>query len=143
MSGVPGRGGVVPKRSEERRRRNKVVTDKTTPAAPAPVEVPPADPSWHPMAVGWYESLKISGQSQFFEPSDWAAAQVAAWYITELVRKPSSAAFTAAWDAMGALLTTEGERRRVRLEIERQKPVETVPEGVSDIAAWRSKAGDG
>jgi hypothetical protein len=135
--------GPIPKRSAERRRRNKVATDTTAPATALTVEVPNADPSWHPLAVGWYESLKISGQSQFYEPSDWAAAQVAAWYITELVRKPSSVAFSAAWSAMGALLTTEGERRRVRLEIERAKPVETVPEGVSDIAAWRSKAGNG
>jgi hypothetical protein len=135
--------GPIPKRSAERRRRNKVVTDTPAPAVGLTVEVPPTDLSWHPLAVGWYESLKISGQSQFYEPSDWAAAQVAAWYITELVRKPSSVAFSAAWSAMGALLTTEGERRRVRLEIERQKPVEAVPEGVSDIAAWRSMAGNG
>ena len=106
--------GPIPKRSAERRRRNKVITDKATPPATGlTVEVPPADPSWHTLAVGWYESLKISGQSQFYEPSDWAAAQVAAWYITELVRKPSSVAFSAAWSAMGALLTTEGERRWV------------------------------
>jgi hypothetical protein len=76
----------------------------------------------HPIAVGWYESLKDSGQTDFFEPSDWAGAILVAEMITRLLEEEETTAsmFASIWSAMGDLLTTEAARRRVRLEIERQ-----------------------
>ncbi|WP_443043724.1 phage terminase small subunit [Streptomyces sp. GS7] len=67
--------GPVPKRSDQRRRRNE-------PDGPALVKaeagkaptVPRADGSWHPIAKQWFQSLKDSGQAQFYEQSDWLAA---------------------------------------------------------------------
>lgn len=124
MPGVPGRGGPPPKRAEERRRRNKVDIDNVTMAGK--VEIPAADESWHPTAAAWYASLAKSGQHKFYEPSDWAAAHLVADQMSRMLQssRPSSQMFAAVWSAMGDLLTTEGERRRVRVEIERKTPGE-------------------
>lgn len=140
MSGVPGSGGPPPKRSSQRRRAN-------TPAAGEPqhalgaaeVVAPKANSRWHPIAKRWFEALKESGQSQFYEPSDWAAAELIAESmsrdlqpqvvgITETgkvvkERIPLKGASLAAYlKAFSALMVTEGDRRRVRLELERPTP---------------------
>jgi len=125
--------GPVPKRTAERRRRNKTDGEEVTTAvvdARKVVEAPPlalkvtwggAEVEPHPIAVEWYESLKTSGQAQFFEPSDWQVARFVAHEMTRhlLSIKGSAMGFAALMAAMSELLTTEGSRRRVRLEIER------------------------
>lgn len=122
-----GVSGPIAKRAEERRRRNKVDTD--TVEMIGKVDVPPANEEWHPIAVDWYESLAKSGQAKYYEPSDWAAAQLLANQMSGMLLsgKPSAVMFAAVWSAMGDLLTTEGERRRVRLEVNRkaEKPAES------------------
>lgn len=120
MPGVPGRGGPVPKRAQDRRRRNKVDIDTVEVLGEVPV--PPADDEWHPLALEWYESLAKSGQSRYYEPSDWATARYIAEAMTRNLCNPrgfSDKLFSAVLSGMGNLLTTEGERRRVRMEIER------------------------
>lgn len=131
-----GATGPIPKRSEERRRRNKV--DTTQVEIVGTVEVPEPDPDWHPAAARWYESLQLSGQHKFYEPSDWAAAQLLAHELTRMLKARASATmFAAVWAAMGDLLTTEGERRRVRMEIVRRpEPVEA-PAGVTRLDDYR------
>lgn len=98
------------------------------------VEVPPVDESWHELAREWYVSLSTSGQAQFFEPSDWAAARYVAEVMTRNLEagRFSSQLFAAVWTAMGDLLTTEGERRRVKLEVNRKPPK---PEGGGKVAS--------
>lgn len=141
MAGVPGRGGPVPKRSEERVRRNKVET--STILMIGDVEVPEPDEAWHPIAVQWYRSLAKSGQAKYFEPSDWAAAQLLAQQMTRMcaMRRASATMLAAVWAGMGDLLTTEAERRRVRIEIVR-KPVADNADGelasVTSLDSYRN-----
>lgn len=144
MPGIPGSGGPPPKRSDQRRRRNKpdVPVDKA-PAA-AVVEVPPADERWHSAARGWYESLARSGQSAFYEPSDWATAYLIAESMSRDLKPqfvgvdgegepivkaiPMRGASLAAYlKAMTALMVTEGDRRRARLELQRGQVDEPDP----------------
>lgn len=138
--------GPPPKRQSERRRRNKdVVETETVNLAnlEGPVQVPVADADWHPIATQWYDSLKSSGQIQFYEPSDWATAYMIAESISrdlkpqvvgidENTGKPifatvpmKGANLTAYLKAMTALLVTEGDRRRSRIEIERANAAAT------------------
>jgi len=141
MAGKPGRGGPVPKRSSERRRRNKESKPQVVPIKGiGPVPVPPADPNWHELAREWYASLAQSGQSQFYEPSDWAAARVLAAVMSKNLKqtKFSSVLFATVWAGMGDLLTTEGERRRVRLEIDRGQE-EGEPAAVTAIADYKKR----
>lgn len=134
--------GPPPKRSDQRRRRN-------VPAAGVPdqadgadvVEVPSADDSWNPVARAWYESLARSGQSVFYEPSDWATAFAVAESMSrefepqpivvgtgkdaqvEMHRVAPKAASVAAWlKASSQLMATEADRRRMALELQRSTP---------------------
>lgn len=123
-----GTRGPIPKRDDERRRRNKPDTDTTTIEMTGEVEAPDVDLGWHPIAADWYRSLAKSGQSKRYEPSDWAAARLVAHDMTRHLNSGrfSSQALAAIWSAMTDLLTTEGARRRVRMEIDRKpdKPAE-------------------
>jgi hypothetical protein len=116
-----GERGPVPKRNAQRRRRNKESKAETAPALTGEVEAPPVVKSWAPAARRWYESLADSGQAQFFEPSDWQAAQLVAGELSVYLRskKRSAMMWSHIWTAMTDLLTTEGARRRLKIEIER------------------------
>lgn len=140
MPGVPGLATNVPKRSTERRRRNASPTPDAV-VMPGPVTIPELPEKTHPIARGWYESLKDSGQSQFYEPSDWHAAIVVADMLTRLLSREQTSAvlFAAAWSAMGELLSTEGSRRRLRMEIERVKPEPSQAPGAIAIDEYRSR----
>lgn len=114
--------GPVPKRSDQRRRRNKPAVEIT--AAPGASAVAQPDPpdAWHPAAVRWYTSLADSGQARFYEPSDWATAWVWAELLSRALNQGErpSAQLVMAWSSGATeLLTTEGSRRRMRIELER------------------------
>lgn len=137
--------GPVPKRSDQRRRRN-------TPDGPALMKgaagtdpvVPKADPQWHPIAVQWFESLADSGQSTYYEQSDWAVAVYVAEAMSRNLHqgKFSAQLFQSVMSAMTDLLTTEGARRRARVELERhddQSPA--VDPTVALMDTYRKAAG--
>lgn len=110
--------GPVPKRSEDRvRRAADLHTDRVPAGADEPVEAPPLREGLHPLAVEWYESLARSGQSRFYEPSDWAAAMVLAEAIDQYGRRPQSTMLANILTGFQTLLVTEGDRRRMRLEL--------------------------
>ena len=119
-----GTRGPVPKRSEQRRRRNKESRPEKVAGPAAPVDAPAEKRTWHPVAKEWYRSLKESGQAQFYEPSDWQAARLVAEELSQYLRskKRSAMMFAQLWSAMTDLLTTEGARRRVKIEVERGAP---------------------
>lgn len=90
------------------------------------VKVPRVSPKWEPLAKDWFRSLKESGQAQFFQPSDWQAARLVAEQMSMLVADSKesgypikASAFEALWASMGDLLTTEGSRRKVHVELQR------------------------
>lgn len=116
------------------------------------VRVPSCPRTAHTIARNWYESLIRSGQSKYFEPSDWRAALLLVEALTRLlspipvvtkegavvyVKMPVSGKdLSAIWSAMNDVMTTEGARRRARLEIERMPEDEKAPENVTDIDAY-------
>lgn len=114
----------LPKRSDQRRRVNKVPGLQQAAGAKR-VPVPQPDGEWHPIARDWFASLAKSGQSQFYEPSDWQYARVIAHQLSKTLETNRSQAgmMTALLAGMSELLVTEGSRRRLRLELLRQAPV--------------------
>ena len=119
---MPG-NGPVPKRDDERLRRNKPVIETDTVTMIGAVEIPELgldDP--HPLIVDFYEAMKKSGQSKYYEPSDWALARFALHFANDLVKsgKPSSMLLQQVTSMLSDLLVAEGQRRRVRMEIERE-----------------------
>lgn len=134
--------GPVGKRDEERRRRNKdvVATETVDVAALAAhdVQIPLADEDWHPIAAMFWESLKSSGQAIFMEPSDWSVAYLVAESISrdleeqvvgiteagDVVRAeiPLKGASLSSYAKMfSSLMVTEGDRRRLKIELERNR----------------------
>ena len=74
------------------------------------------------MVVDFYESLKASAQSRYYEPSDWEYARIACFILNNILnnpKRPNSELFKALQSAMSNLLVTEGDRRRLRLEVVR------------------------
>ena len=142
-----GATGPIPKRSEERRRRNKddgpqLVQAAAGPPADVP-ELPEPDPLWHPIATDWYLSLQHSGQAAFYEPSDWAMARYAAELMSRGLSsdRPPNGQYVSALDSvMARLLTTEGDRRRARIELER-KPAGPQLAAVKPLDASRDLTG--
>jgi len=133
MAGITG---PVPKRSDERVRRNAEVIPIEKLVAAGLVIAPPLaldDP--HPMVVNFYDSLKESAQAKYYEPSDWEYARYVMYFINKLMRqgeKPSAVMFAAINSALSNLLVTEGDRRRVRIEVERDGQEAEI----TDIAAY-------
>ncbi|QHB41186.1 terminase small subunit [Mycobacterium phage Chupacabra] len=129
-----GERGPVRKRSDQRVRRNKdeVPTEKVV--AIGTVQVPELgfdDP--HPIVRDLYESLASSAQSRYYEPSDWQYARLALHFADQLLKssKPNGQLLTTVNQMLTGLLVSEGDRRRVQLEVER-----TQAEGVVvDVAA--------
>jgi hypothetical protein len=112
---------AIPKRSTERRRTNKVPGLEQV-AVAGPVKVPPAVRGWHPLARDWYKSLALSGQARYYEPSDWQTARLLADQMSRLLNAedPNASMLNAIIQASRDLLTTEGQRRRLRLELTRE-----------------------
>lgn len=124
MTGVRGRGGPTPKRSDQVRRRN---LDQPKPEhAQAVVKVdqpsPPADLTGRGLA--WYRSLATSGQAVFYVDSDWQVALLCAHAMMLFEAEPRATMLAEIRALQSQLLATEGERRRARLELDRGEPGE-------------------
>lgn len=89
MAGETASRGPLPKRSMERRRRNlSGDVDRIEVRGRVPIPAVPDD--WDPIAKRMYRSLKISGQSLLYEPSDWSAALLAGIATTQMLTCPGS-----------------------------------------------------
>lgn len=147
MPGKKGSGGPVPKRSSQRRRRNRTKKPDRPKAPAGKVKAPKAHKNWHPTARAWYDSLAKSGQSEFYEPSDWQAAYVLAGELSAYLKNPRRSAmmFAQIWSGMSELLTTEGARRRVKIEVDREPAGATQDEKseVASLDAYRQRAAAG
>lgn len=131
-----GTRGPVPKRSDQRRRNNQPVLKIAKPPAAGTSKGPPSNPAWHPIARAWYDSLGVSGQSKFYEPSDWAVAVLGAesmsrdlqpqaigiaeksGEVVESVIPLKGASLAAYLRLFAVLLVTEGDRRRLQIELQ-------------------------
>lgn len=132
-----GATGPVPKRSSQRRRRNKESQPQIV-TADGTVYGDPLEGEHSEQAQRFWKALRNSGQAQFYEPSDWAAAELIVLAVDAFVAKPSAFMLTALNSAMGNLLVTEGDRRRVRLELERDL-APAVDDDVTSLNEYRAR----
>lgn len=120
-----GARGPIGKRSDQRLGHRSAEEQAQTVHAPAGQKVrpPSADRTWHPIARGMFESLAKSGQSAFYEASDWQTARLAAEVTSQMLQADKvSAMLLAAVDGMWArLLMTEADRRRLKVELKKPK----------------------
>lgn len=119
--------GPAPKRDAERARSNEPASGAARHGEARPVTIPRADrKNWHPRAIELYDSLKSSGQSDFYQDSDWAMARVICDYLTNCYTRGFKAMDMANIHTMlGRLGVTEGDRRQIlRVELDQPEVVE-------------------
>lgn len=167
--------GPIPKREEERRRRNKDVVETTKvnldELLAQEVEVPLANEDWEPLTKSYWESFQRSGQSIWYEPSDWMTAyalmevldrwlkpqqirigeirpgqneggEVTYLFEDKIVAMPGGV-LSSILKGLASLMATEGDRRRLRIELERKKALDAALSGdgkVVSIAKSREEA---
>lgn len=169
---MPALPGPPPKKDAERRRRNKS-PESTGSLSSIPaevvnidellvgeVEIPVPDGDWHPIAIQLFESISKSGQVIWMEPSDWSVLYLLCESISrdlnpqvvgitedgEVVKDTiplKGASLNAYLKAMASLMMLEGDRRKLRIELERKKRIEAAAEGmgkVVDIVQRRADA---
>jgi hypothetical protein len=152
-----GTRGPLPKRDEARagHRTKAERADKVTPPTPADglVRAPVPDGAWHPQTLSFYGALRESGQSRFYEPSDWALAvmrcrihSLIEYAIDEGALPPAS--LLAEISKIDARLgVTESDRRRQRIEVDREATDAAQPHATDDavnaiMERYRRAAGD-
>jgi hypothetical protein len=137
-----GTRGPIPKRDDQRRRQNVPVGGPAEKGEHVPCDPPKANPKWHPVAKRWYLSLAQSGQSWWYQASDWATAELLAEEMSRCLRpqyvgynevtgdaiyadRPLGNSLAAILKGAGVLMATEGDRRRLRIELERKDTATT------------------
>jgi hypothetical protein len=115
--------GPAPKRDAERVRSNEPASGAARHGELRSVSIPNADrKNWHPRAIAWYDSLKTSGQQDYYQDSDWQTAKIIADYLTLWYQKPRAMDMANIFAMMGRLGSTEGDRRQI-LRVELDAPV--------------------
>lgn len=139
--------GPIGKRDSERTRRNKtneagLVTKRGV--ARGVTQWPDPEPYWHPAVVRMYKAFQDSGMSDFYEGTDaqmvfLACEGMQAWYDG---RKASANQFQFVFNALGSLGASEGERRRMRIELDLEREEQTEESAaVAKMAEFRARRG--
>jgi hypothetical protein len=120
-----GERGPVGKKSDQRVRRNKDEATVTTLEVQGPVKAPKLDLGFppHPLVQDFWDSLADSGQAQEYEPSDWQYMRITLYVLNEMLMTNNISAMKLAEvnKMFSALLVAVGDRRRMKLEIERNQ----------------------
>lgn len=156
-----GERGPHPKREDQRRRHTKQEDQPDRPPAAAEVEIPEPDESWHVVATLFYRSLAESGQSIYYEPSDWAMAYMLAESMSRDMNPQAigisertgeavietvpmkGASLSAYLKGMTALLVSEADRRRASIELQRTPaadPKEAEAATIASLDEYRKRA---
>jgi hypothetical protein len=127
-----GARGPVPNRSGDLSRDRDVNRSDRAPLSKGksrPATIPAADPTWHPIALMLWNAAIESGQTDFYESSDYALLYSLCEDLSTY-KKPSidkdgneyvkrnGQILATIYSALGDLLISEGQRRRLRLELE-------------------------
>ncbi len=137
--------GPVPNRSDDLARpRERKGSDivPVTKGVSRPSTVPEPDAEWHPIARQLWDALTVSGQADFYEQSDWAMAFSLCDDLSHYKKstKRSGQMLQTIYSAMERLLVTEGDRRRVRIELHEPDDDDT-PASVVAIEGYRRDLG--
>jgi len=131
--------GPVPKRSEDRHRRNSPEPSRIVVSGGAAPQ-PEGDPLWCPAAQRLWRAWGESGQSRFFQASDWAFAQFLCDELTYYLsfKRHNGQILAQIMSGLSSLLTTEGDRRRVQVELVAEDPKAGFG-SVEVMAEWKSR----
>lgn len=130
--------------TEGARRRLGIETEKRDPPAKRP-----SAPAKNAKSVQWdqnarrmWDALQKSEQTQYYEPSDWAVAANLMEDLTYYRGTPyrSGAQMQILQAAMSSLLITEGDRRRMQLDLHKDMIEETgITAGDLEVQRWQQQ----
>lgn len=136
--------GPVPKHSSERvgHARGKAEDIAITRGEAREVKWPAADRAWSKRAKELYRSAKDSGQADFYQQSDVAQLRFLLDQVTYYEAQPARSAMMlqVIMATLNSLLFTEGERRRVRVELDKAD-TSAVDAQVVAINSYKDKLG--
>lgn len=140
-----GFSGPIPNRSDDYSRArdaNKGDRVPVTKGTALPPVIPEPDEDWHPIARQLWDSFEGSGQTHYWQSSDWAYAYSVMDDLThyKYAERRSAMMLSALDSAFARLLVTEGDRRRVRLELDHPEDDETSV-GDAAVADYRKRLG--
>jgi hypothetical protein len=102
--------------------------------------IPDPDPKWKPTAQSWFRSLKLSGQSEFYEPSDWATAVAAAQAYDVFLRTYNASIFAQFVRLSERLGCTISDRKRSRIELDEPDPTDDDEDEADDaVNGWHGR----
>lgn len=120
-----GQRGPLPKRDAERTRTNSTFEDGIAlkKGVALPYEWREPDPDWDPKIIDYYNSFRESGMAAFYQSTDvatiWLACEI---YSRQFATgRPSAMMWAEASKMMAGIGATEGERRRMHIELEAEK----------------------
>lgn len=102
--------------------------------------IPEPDENWHPIARMLWDGAITSGQRSFYQNSDYAMLYSLCddvSYVKNQGYKRSAQMLATIYGAMTTLLITEGDRRRLRVELEHPEPPETT-EGQAAVEEYQN-----
>jgi hypothetical protein len=104
------------------------------------IPIPSPDPKWKPEARSWFNSLKLSGQSDFYEASDWATAVAAAQAYDVFLRTYNASIFGHFVHLSERLGCTISDRKRSRIELaEPDLTDEDEDEADNSVQGWHGR----
>lgn len=135
--------GPIPKRSDEGHRitqaRKKNSELGVANAPHGETKIPSPDPDWHPIARMIWDAALSSGQRIYYESSDWAVIYTlcddVSYYKSQERRSGQMLASINAM--MTSLLFTEGDRRRVNIELDRHTAEDLESQGIAVMKRFR------
>lgn len=139
-----GARGPMPKRSEARTRRNKTSEDGIALKKGVALEYVPkdADPEWDGAVADLYEGLFQSGMAAYYQQSDadyaWLICDEFAEYRAPGSRK-SAVMFAGLINALAGLGVTEGERRRIHIELDPEHTATEEDPKVVSMNQWKDR----
>lgn len=141
-----GSRGPAGKRSDQQmgHRTQAEKADVTKVAMKGPVDIPELGFEAHELVTSLYHSLAQSGQAKFYEPSDWQYARIIMSQLNDYLsqEKKSPTMFGEIMSALTSLMLTEGDRRRLKMEIDRSDNSEQEAKAKEDrMAQFRLLAG--
>jgi hypothetical protein len=104
------------------------------------IAIPKANPNWKPTVRSWFNSLALSGQSDFFEASDWATAVAAAEAYNVFLRTYSASILAQFVKLSERLGCTVIDRKKSRIELADVEPDDEDEDAAdSAILGWQGR----
>jgi hypothetical protein len=106
------------------------------------IPIPQPNENWDPAVQSWFRALALSGQSEFYEASDWATAVAAAQAYNIFLKTYNASVFGSFVRLSERLGVTVVDRKRSRIELA-DDDVTDADEDAADstVIEWQGRLG--